>query len=67
MQALSDAHTYLFEERQRLLDLQSENDELKLQVNCGLQMPTNIGGGDVLLIVVIIICSLQHTSFVYDH
>jgi len=29
--ALSDAHTYLFEERQRLLDLQAENDELKLQ------------------------------------
>ena len=31
VQALSDAHTYLFEERQRLLDLQAENDELKLQ------------------------------------
>ena len=32
MQALSDTHTFLFEERQRLLDLQAENDELKLQV-----------------------------------
>lgn len=31
MQALSDAHTYLFEERDRLLKLQSENDELRLQ------------------------------------
>ena len=29
--ALSDAHTYLFEERDRLLALQAENDELKLQ------------------------------------
>lgn len=31
MQALSDAHAFLFEERQRLLALQSENDELRLQ------------------------------------
>lgn len=31
LQALSDAHTHLFEERQRLLDIQAENDELKLQ------------------------------------
>lgn len=31
LQALSDAHTYLFEERDRLLKLQSENDELRLQ------------------------------------
>ena len=31
MQALSDAHTYLFEERDRLLKLQSEHDELRLQ------------------------------------
>ncbi len=31
MQALSDAHTYLFEERDRLLKLQSENGELRLQ------------------------------------
>lgn len=30
--ALSDSHTYLFEERERLLTLQAENDELKLQV-----------------------------------
>ena len=28
---MSDAHTYLFEERDRLLKLQSENDELRLQ------------------------------------
>ncbi|GMH33975.1 hypothetical protein BSKO_01809 [Bryopsis sp. KO-2023] len=28
---LSDAHTYLFEERERLLQLQSENDSLRLQ------------------------------------
>lgn len=32
LQALSDAHTFLFEERQRLLTLQAENDELRLQV-----------------------------------
>ena len=31
MQALSDAHAFLFEERQRLLALQAENDELRLQ------------------------------------
>lgn len=31
VQALSDAHTYLFEERERLLKLQSDNDELRLQ------------------------------------
>lgn len=31
MQALSDAHAFLFEERQRLLTLQAENDELRLQ------------------------------------
>lgn len=31
MQALSDAQQFLFEERQRLLLLQAENDELKLQ------------------------------------
>lgn len=31
LQAVSDAHTYLFEERDRLLKLQSENDELRLQ------------------------------------
>ncbi len=30
-QALSDAHVFLFEERQRLLTLQAENDELRLQ------------------------------------
>jgi hypothetical protein len=30
-QALSDAQQFLFEERQRLLSLQAENDELKLQ------------------------------------
>lgn len=30
-QALSDAQQFLFEERQRLLALQAENDELKLQ------------------------------------
>jgi coiled-coil domain-containing protein 77 len=30
-QALSDAQQFLFEERQRLLHVQSENDELKLQ------------------------------------
>lgn len=30
-QALSDAQAFLFEERQRLLALQAENDELKLQ------------------------------------
>lgn len=30
-QALSDAHAYLFDERQRLLELQAENDALKLQ------------------------------------
>jgi len=30
-QALSDAHAFLFEERQRLLTLQAENDELRLQ------------------------------------
>jgi hypothetical protein len=30
-QALSDAHTYLFEERERLLALQAENDTLRLQ------------------------------------
>lgn len=29
--ALSDAHTYLFDERERLLAMQAENDELKLQ------------------------------------
>lgn len=29
--ALSDAHAYLFEERERLLKIQAENDELKLQ------------------------------------
>jgi|AntAceMinimDraft_5_1070358.scaffolds.fasta_scaffold18244_2 coiled-coil domain-containing protein 77 len=29
--ALSDAHAYLFEERDRLLGMQAENDELKLQ------------------------------------
>ncbi|GAX72690.1 hypothetical protein CEUSTIGMA_g146.t1 [Chlamydomonas eustigma] len=29
--ALSDAHAFLFEERQRLLTLQAENDELRLQ------------------------------------
>eukprot|EP00798_Chlamydomonas_sp_ICE-L_P012306 gene12306-15468_t len=29
--ALSDAHAYLFEERQRLLTSQAENDELRLQ------------------------------------
>ena len=29
--ALSDAHAYLFEERERLLKVQAENDELKLQ------------------------------------
>ena len=29
--ALSDAHAYLFEERDRLLAMQAENDELKLQ------------------------------------
>eukprot|EP01025_Chloroclados_australasicus_P041684 TRINITY_DN4434_c0_g1_i7.p1 TRINITY_DN4434_c0_g1~~TRINITY_DN4434_c0_g1_i7.p1 ORF type:complete len:407 (+),score=37.63 TRINITY_DN4434_c0_g1_i7:49-1269(+) len=29
--ALSDAHIYLFAERERLLQVQSENDELKLQ------------------------------------
>ncbi len=32
LQALSDAHAFLFEERQRLLTLQAENDELRLQV-----------------------------------
>ena len=31
LQALSDAHTYLFGERERLLKLQSDNDELRLQ------------------------------------
>lgn len=31
LQALSDAHTYLFEERERLLALQAENDSLRLQ------------------------------------
>lgn len=31
LQALSDAHTYLFGERERLLQLQSDNDELRLQ------------------------------------
>jgi coiled-coil domain-containing protein 77 len=31
VQALSDAHNFLFEERQRLLALQAENDDLKLQ------------------------------------
>ena len=31
LQALSDAHAFLFEERQRLLALQAENDELRLQ------------------------------------
>lgn len=31
LQALSDAQQFLFEERQRLLNLQAENDELKLQ------------------------------------
>lgn len=31
LQALSDAQSFLFEERQRLLALQAENDELKLQ------------------------------------
>ena len=31
VQALSDAHAFLFEERQRLLALQAENDELRLQ------------------------------------
>lgn len=30
-QALSNAHAYLFEERERLLSLQAENDELRLQ------------------------------------
>ena len=30
-QALSDAHAFLFEERQRLLASQAENDELRLQ------------------------------------
>lgn len=30
-QALSDAHNFLFDERQRLLALQAENDELRLQ------------------------------------
>jgi coiled-coil domain-containing protein 77 len=29
--ALSDSHAYLFEERERLLKLQTENDELKVQ------------------------------------
>lgn len=29
--ALSDAHTYVFDERERFLKLQAENDELKLQ------------------------------------
>lgn len=32
LQALSDAHNFLFEERQRLLTLQAENDALRLQV-----------------------------------
>ena len=31
LQSLSDAQQFLFEERQRLLALQAENDELKLQ------------------------------------
>lgn len=31
LQALSDAHTYLFDERERLLALQAENDALRLQ------------------------------------
>lgn len=31
MQALSNAHTYLFEERERLLALQAESDALRLQ------------------------------------
>eukprot|EP00891_Asterochloris_glomerata_P001720 jgi/Astpho2/1720/fgenesh1_pm.00032_%23_20_t len=31
LQALSDAHTYLFEERERLLQLQAAHDDLKLQ------------------------------------
>lgn len=31
LQALSDAHTYLFDERERLLALQAENDQLRLQ------------------------------------
>lgn len=31
LQALSDAHSFLFEERQRLLALQADNDELRLQ------------------------------------
>jgi coiled-coil domain-containing protein 77 len=31
LQALSDAQQFLFEERERLLLLQAENDELKLQ------------------------------------
>ena len=31
LQALSDAHTYLFEERERLLQLQASHDDLKLQ------------------------------------
>ena len=31
LQALSDAHTYLFEERERLLQLQATHDDLKLQ------------------------------------
>jgi coiled-coil domain-containing protein 77 len=31
LQALSDAHAFLFDERQRLLSLQAENDELRLQ------------------------------------
>ncbi len=30
-QAVSDAHAFLFEERQRLLSLQAANDELRLQ------------------------------------
>jgi hypothetical protein len=41
-QALSDAQQFLFEERQRLLALQAENDELKLQVGAG---PLGPGGG----------------------
>lgn len=44
-QALSDAHTYLFEERERLLALQAENDALRLQGDTAAAGQTRSGGG----------------------
>ena len=46
--ALSDAHAYLFEERERLLAIQAENDELKLQETEDRQrIPSSSGAHEI--------------------